>query len=313
MVTAPIDLIRKVRLFNYKQAGEQERLPADLVDRQASALEKVRQALIGNGWVVEAQEGEESHFQVAVARDATYEICIGMPIKNLRPALSIDDPEAPQKVVDRLMHLTKYQSVLALDNPTSIITDSLEFELLDSHKQSFPDPNKIEIKQGETVFLRLKNYFSQALNVAILDLEPTWEISQLPINNFEAPFFQLDSGKQIVDCEIEFEIPETEGHESARETLKVFATRGVANFQWLLLPSLDENLQPKGNLNIELQEQVEQIKRRGKTVTINPLNDLLSTIGADIDDPPEVTRKAKVKSNPNADWTTKEIQITIKR
>lgn len=311
MVSAPIDLIRKVRLFDRKEAGEREQdLPAELVDRQTLALGKVRQALMGNGWIEEVKEGEESHYQVAIARDGTYEICTGMPINNLRPPLSIGDPKAPKKIVERLIHLSKYQAVQELDNPASKISEYLEFELLDSNKQSFLDPNNIELKQGETVFLHLKNNFPQALNVAILDLEPTWEISQLPINGMEAPFFQLDSGQKIVDLELEFEIPQND-YERAKETLKVFATKGAANFQWLLLPSLDEDRQPKGDRSRELQQQMEEIKTRGKTITVNPLNELLSTIGADIDEPPEVTRKLKAKPDPNADWATKEINITV--
>ena len=313
MVAAPVDLIRKVRLFAEKEAGDKEQdLPADLVDKQTAALEKVHQALAGNGWVVEVKEGEEAHYQVAVGRDGTYEICIGMPVKNLRPALSIEEPEAPKKVIDRLVHLAKYQSVQALDNPASDLTDYLEFELLDSKKQSFSNSNKIELKQGETVFLRLRNTFPQALNVAILDLEPTWEISQIPIQNIEAPFFQLDRDQKIVDIELEFQLPERDGYEKAKETLKVFATRGVANFQWLLLPALDEDMQSRGNLNKELEQQAEQMRTRGEAITINPLNDLLSIIGSDIEEPPVVTRKAKIKPNPNADWATKEIQITVK-
>jgi hypothetical protein len=312
MVTAPINLIRKVRLFDRKQEGDREQdLPADLVDKQTAALEKVRQALVGNGWLDEVRSGEEAHYQVAIGRNGEYEICIGMPIKNLRPALSIEEPEAPNKIVQRLIHLAKYQSVQALDNPASQITELLQFELLDSNKKPFPNTNNIELKQGETVFLRLKNNFSQALNVAILDLEPTWSISQIPINNLKAPFFQIDRNQQIVDIELEFEIPETDGYERAKETLKVFATRGVANFQWLLLDPLDADIQLKGNLNAELEQQAEQMRTRGETVTINPLNDLLSSIGADIDEPPVITRKAKVKPNPNADWATKEIQITV--
>ena len=308
MVAAPVDLIRKVRLFDRKIAGEREQdLPANLVDKQTSALEKVRQALIDNGWVVEADENEESYYQVAVAKDGTYEICIGMPIKNLRPPLSIDVPDAPKKIVERLIHLTKYQSVQALDNPASTITESLKFVLLDCNKNPFPNQDQIKLKKHETVFLRLKNNFSQSLNVAILDLEPTWEISQIPINNMEAPFFQLDSGQKIVDLQLEFELPEQDGYKQAIETIKVFATKGVANFQWLTLPSLDEEPQTRGNLNLEL----DKARTRSVNQKINPLNDLMSTIGADKEEPPQVTRKIKVKPNPDADWTTKEIRITV--
>ena len=159
MVAAPVDLIRKVRLFDRKEVGEKEQdLPADLVAKQTAALDKIRQALAGNGWVVEAQEDEESYYQVAVAKDGTYEICIGMPIANLRPALSIDDPDAPQKLVDRLVHLTKYQSVRALDNPSSDLSEHLEFQLCNKNKQPFPDTAKCLFKtRGSILFKNQKH------------------------------------------------------------------------------------------------------------------------------------------------------------
>jgi len=75
MVAAPVNLIRKVRLFAQKQAGDREQdLPVNLIDQQTEALAKIRQALVGNGWVVEVQGGEEAHYQVAVGKDGEYEI-----------------------------------------------------------------------------------------------------------------------------------------------------------------------------------------------------------------------------------------------
>ena len=206
MVAAPIDLIRKVRLFANKQAGDREQdLPADLVPKQTVALKKVRQALVDNGWVVEVKGGEEAHYQVAVGRDGTYEICIGMPIKNLRPALRIEDPEAAKKVVARLVHLTKYQSVQALDHPTSDLTDYLQFELCDRHKQPFPEPQNVSLKPGEVSYLKIKNNY--------------------------AP--------------------------------------------------------------------------------INPLNNLLSAIGSDLNNPPEKTRAMVYEADFEAEWATQAIQITV--
>ena len=150
MVAAPVNLIWKVRLFDGKQAGNREQdLPADLVEQQTAALEKLRQALAGNGWVVEVQEGEEEHYQVAVGRDGEYEICIGMPLKNFRPALSIKDSLAPKKVCDRLVHLSKYQAVQELDNPASELTEYLEFQLCNQNKQLFPEPQNVFLKPSE--------------------------------------------------------------------------------------------------------------------------------------------------------------------
>ncbi|MEM8721775.1 MAG: caspase family protein [Cyanobacteria bacterium P01_G01_bin.39] len=302
MVAAPVDLIRKVRLFDRKVAGEKEQdLPAELVAKQSSALAKVRDALTGNGWVVEAQENEESYYQVAVAKDGSYEICIGMPIDNLRPALSIEDPEAPYKVVDRLVHLTKYQSVRALDNPASELAEYLEFQLCDRNKELFPDPQNVSLKPGEVTYLKVKNNYSKTLNVAVLDLEPTWEISQVPIQGDFSSFFSLDSGKEAY-TKLRLALPEN--YKQTKETLKIFATKGSANFQWLILPSLDEQPQTRGNIpNQELKTR--------STSNISPLNNLLTAIGSDIDNPPEKTRAMVYEPDPEAEWATQEILITV--
>ncbi len=301
MVTAPVNLIKKVRLFTQKQAGDREQdLPVNLVDKQVEALAKVRQALVDNGWVVEVKDGEEAHYQVAVGKDGEYEICIGMPIKNLRPPLKIDDLEAPQKVVDRLVHLGKYQAVQELDNPASELTDYLEFELCDKNKQPFPDPQNVSLKPGEVSFLKLKNTYEQTLNVAVLDLEPTWEISQVPVQGKIASFLPLDPGQEAF-TKLRLQLPGD--YQQIMETLKVFATKGVANFQWLLLPSLDEQPATRGaTLN-------EELRTRGGNV--NPLNNLLTAIGGDVNNPPKLTRAMIYESDPEAEWVTKEIVITV--
>jgi hypothetical protein len=304
MVAAPTDLIRKVRLFDRKEVGEREQdLPADLVNKQTTALERVRQALTGNGWVVEVKDGEEGHYQVAVGRDGAYEICIGMPIKNLRPALSIEDPQAPQKVVARLVHLTKYQAVQELDNPASKLTEYLVFEICDENKQPFPDPQNVSLKFGEEVYLKIENTSSTILNVTVLDLEPTWEISQFDIRGERSSFVALEPGEKAFSWLAIQEIPED--YQQAKETLKIFAMKGLANFQWLILPSLDEPLPIRGN------SPDQELKTRAFNQHINPLNNLLSAIGSDLDNPPEKTRKAVSKSSPKDEWTTQEIQITI--
>ena len=307
MVAAPVDLIRKLRLFDRKKAGEQEQdLPAELVDRQTAALEKVRQALEGNGWVTEAKENEESYYQVAVAKDGTYEICIGMPIKNLRPALSIDDPDAPKKVIDRLVHITKYQSVQALDNPASELTDYLDFQLCDKRKQPFADPQNVLLKPGEVSYLKIKNNYDQTLNMAVLDIEPTWEISQVPVQGDFASFTPLDPGQEAY-TKLRLALPAD--YKQVKETLKIFATKGLANFQWLLLPSLDERPQTRGNQpNKELTTNT-----RSANQSINPLNNLLTAIGSDLDNPPDQTRAMVYEPEPDADWASQEIQITVSK
>jgi hypothetical protein len=308
LVAAPVDLVRLVLLLDNKEAGDKEhQLPAELVDKQQEALEKVRQALAGNGWVVEVKAGdkEKSHYQVAVGREGEYEISSETPLTNLGTPLQIDAPDAALGVVKRLVHLAKYQAVQALDNPSSELAKYVEFELLDQNKQPFPEPNNIVLKQGQAVFLRVQNTLKQPLNIAVLDLDSTWAISQMLIQQgIEDIFFFLDSTQEIY-LPMEPELPEGEDYKQAKETLKLFATRGVANFQWLTLSALDEDLGQKGNLDEEFTR-----KAQTRGLGINPLNALLGNIGADVEKPPE-TRRMRPKFDPNADWLTKQVTFTI--
>ena len=227
MVSAPIDLVRRVLLLDNKEAGDKEhQLPAELVDKQKEALEKVRQTLTGNGWVVEVKAGDElkSHYQVAVGRDGEYEISSETPFKNLGTPLQIDVSETAVGVVKRLVHLAKYQAVQALNNPASELTDYLELELVDQNKQAFSEPSNIVIKQGQSVFLRVKNTFSQPLNIAVLDIDATWAISQYPIGGIEDIFFPLQANQPMY-LKMRPALPGGDNYKQATETLKVFATR----------------------------------------------------------------------------------------
>lgn len=296
MLSAPADLVRRVRLFDQKKLGSGDNeLPTQaLVDQQKSALAAVRQALAQNGWVNEVQGEEEGHYQVAIGKNGEYEICIGLPIENLNPPLMIDEAKAPEEVVRRLVHLAKYQSVQELDNPASELTEALEFVLLDSNKQPFSNQSNITLKQGTMVYLRLKNLSPEALNVAVLDLEPTWEISQIPLRGIDAPFFQL-APQEIIDTRLRFKVPQDEGYQQAKEMLKLFATRGPADFRWLKLPSLDQEI--KGH------EATRGI--------MSAFGKLLEAVGENPSDSPLLTRAAVYEPDPNAEWVTKQIQITI--
>ena len=316
MVSAPVDLVRRVRLFDQKQAGEKENeLPPQLVENQKPALEAVRQALANNGWVVELQENDnrEAHYQVAIGRNGEYEICTGMPLKNLRPELTINDPDAATTIVNRLVHLAKYQTVQELDNPASELADCLEFQLCDSNKQPYSSASNITLKNREVVYLRVKNTSSQTLNIAILDLDPTWAISQIPIKGIPAPFYQLQGREELFIGRIRPTVPEGKGYEQVTETLKLFATRGLADFRWLALTPLDEEFDKKGNLNEKLEEIAKEFTTRGEAQSISPLNNLLTTIGSDVDNPPTLNRAMVYEPDPNSEWVVKQIQVSIKQ
>ncbi len=321
MVSAPVELIQRVRLFDGKEAGETDdhetltklnQLPLNLVGRQTEALEKVRQALQDNGWVVEAQGDEAAMYQVAIDSKGNYEICRGMPIPNLRPLLSMDDPSAPQEVVKRLVHLTKYQAVQSLDNASSKLSKNLTVELLTEDGDPFPDPQNPVVEDGDVVTLRLKNNGNQPLKVAVLDLEPTWEISQIPLGGFESPFLQVPPGGKE-EMQLQMGLPDDPAYRESVEILKVFAIQnGLADFRWLTLPALDKPPTARGiQLNEALKGQAQATRSMGGDSSINPLNDLLTMIGADMENAPTSTRSATLVRNPKDEWVTQQIQIVV--
>ncbi len=313
MVSAPVDLIQRVRFTDTKVEGEQENeLPSNLVSRQKEALDMVRQALAGNGWVVEEGEGETALYQVAIDREGNYEICRNMPIPNLRPLLPIDDPTAPKRVVARLVHLAKYQAVESLDNSSSKLAQAIEVELLQENGIPFDDPQNPVVNNGDIVCLRLTNKGTQPLKVAVLDIQPVWAVSQLPIGGLETPFFNLAVGAKE-ETQFSMSLPDDEAYQQAREVFKVFAVqKGLADFRWLTLPPLDEPSAKRGvELDAKLKGMLEEATTRGENEGVNPLNDLLKMIGADLDNAPPANRAATMIVDPKQDWVTKQVQMTL--
>ena len=304
MLSAPVELVRGVRLFK-KEVGEKDnQLPQAIKDREDDALSAVEEALAGNGWLKLADAQQKEDYLVAVNQKGEYEICIGTPIENLTPALNIDDSDAPQKVVKRLIHLVKYQAIQQLSNQFSDLTNKLEVELLTQPNwrlempkkpQPFSEPTNLVVKSGEYAFLRIKNASSQVLNIAVLDLEPNWAVSRIQLQRPEAVFYPFNPNQEML-LPLNLTLPER--YLNGGETIKVFATIKQNDFRWLELPSLDE----------EIGKKAEKLARGD-----NPLGQLLAAVGADVDRPPELTRAAVPIFDPSQEWTTKDLKITLTR
>ncbi|MEG3931797.1 MULTISPECIES: caspase family protein [unclassified Microcoleus] len=304
MLSAPVDLVRGVRLFK-KEVGEKDNeLPQAIADKQDNALSAVKEALAGNGWLKLADAQQKEDYLVAVNQLGEYEICVGTPIENLLPALKIEHSEAPQQVVQRLVHLAKYQAIQELSNQFSELTNQLEVELLTQPNwlpgmpkkpQPFPDPTNLVVKSGEYAFLRIKNTSSQVLNVAVLDLESNWAVSRIQLQIPEAIFYPFNPNQEML-IPLAINLQDTVKYSKGAETLKVFATVRQNDFRWLELPSLDEEIASKAGLQRDP----------------DPLGILLTAVGADVDDEPP-TRAAVPIFDPSQEWTTKEIQLTVMR
>jgi hypothetical protein len=315
MVSAPIELVQRVRLFDGKVSGNSDdnELPENLVDCQTEALEKIRQALKSNGWVVEAQGDEAATYQVAIDREGNYEICRGLPIPNLRPLLSINDPSAPDKIVKRLVHLAKYQAVQSLDNAGSRLADNLKIELIPENGQPLSEPQNPVVQHNQEVTLRITNKGSYPLKISVMDLDPAWGVFQLPLDNQDyGAFFYLEKGTSA-EQKFNMEVPDDEAYESSVEIIKVFAVReGLADFRWLELPALDEP--PPKDRNAQLDESIRGMATRGLAQeSLNPLNNLMEMIGADAENSPNVTRAMKPRYEPEQEWFTKQLRVRVEK
>lgn len=139
----------------------------------------------------------------------------------------------------------------------------------------FDEPSNITVQEGEYVFLRIKNTYQKPLNAAILDLEPTWEISPIPVIGLDSSMYFFHRNEEQV-IPLGLQLPQTTGYKQAIEVVKVFATLGSADFEWLTLPSLDEVIAPRA------------ATRGIKSV----LRNLLEAIGGNAESKPAMTRAA---------------------
>ncbi|MEG4801048.1 caspase family protein [Microcoleus sp. ARI1-B5] len=309
MLAAPIELVRRVRLF-FKQedTGDgklppNQVLPPEILKIQGEALAAIKSAIpnAGKGWVELVSEGQAEHYQVAITKDGEYEICdpSGEPFENLRPHLKVNDLNAAEKVVKRLIHLAKYQAAEGLKN-TSALTNKLIVQLADENKNPLADPTKQTLKEAERTYLYIKNDSSQELSVAVLDFQSNWAIDRLDIFGDGAEFATFSPGAEEL-IPIKFSLPN--GYKEGQEILKVFAVaNNSAKFNWLKLPPLDAPIEPKSAA--EKGEQEEAIRNSS-----NPLDKLIAAISADVDEAPPV-RAAQV-DDPNRGWTTKSVTLTV--
>jgi hypothetical protein len=223
---------------------------------QDTALKAVDQALAagGSGWVEKSLESSAEFVVTVDEKGQEYMICDrgGGPIKNLRPALKVGDSAAPAKVVQRLVHLAKYRAVQDLENfdVNAPLRGQLVAELVgvqdDYEPGEKPDPQPFEqtdgrvrtVRPGQTVFLRIRNNASMALNIAVLDLQPDWGISQVFPRLQNVNSEPLDSKAELPLIALTAGLPN--GYTEGSDLLKVFATVGGANFRVLELPALDK-------------------------------------------------------------------------
>ncbi|HEX9962741.1 MAG TPA: caspase family protein, partial [Pyrinomonadaceae bacterium] len=234
---------------------------------QDAAIEKLRAVIAadegdtaaGEKWIRLANDGEEVDFQVAVNVHGEYEIwdANGRTLPNLRPAQNISDDGAPAQIAKRLVHLTKYRNARLIDNtdPTSPLARKIVAELGRQKKdkegniiqdekgnpvfEAFGTPAR-PLSVGEEVCLRVTNLSGKPVNIAIMDLQPDWGISQAfpsPDGGQEYELLEAGADKSLL-LPMQAWLPED--YQEGVDTLKIFATIEGTSFHWLEMPALDQ-------------------------------------------------------------------------
>jgi hypothetical protein len=239
--------------------------------------------------------------QVAAAGPRAYRIddASGNPIANLGPAISVAEPDAAARVVERLAHLARFGLVQMLDNSDSRspLTGRVEIELLalqaDYEHGEALQPRPFHGGQPERIphdtwfCMRLHNRSELELNVVVLDLQPDWGISRAVPSDM--PWLQLAPGT-YVDTAMRAWLPE--GYGTSTDTLKAIATIEPAEFNWLCLDALDERGRRRG-------------ARKG--IASDDLRDAMEAMRSTT----RATRNVHAATVPTLGWTTVKRAIII--
>jgi hypothetical protein len=294
--TGEAQLQRRVRLVS--EDGE---TAADHVDALNSAARAIKSR--PDGFVQLAGDKDPSDYIVTVNHTREYVICDagGRPVPNLRPPLRISDSDAAIGLSQRLVHLAKFTNIRILDNGgQSALARKLLVELAGVQTsyvpgdQPAPQPFTTaghihSLNHGEWTFLHIRNNFSEALNVTVLDLQPDWGISQIYPSRSGA-FEVVDPGGELL---LPLRVTLPEGYQAGTDIIKVFATLKTTSFRWLELPALDQ----AGSAD----------NLRGIPAT--SLEKFLSAFSA----PEATTRQVEIPTSTAAEWVTHQVEIEITR
>jgi hypothetical protein len=204
--------------------------------------------------------------------------------------------------------LTKYRNVQELDNrdPYSPLARKLAIEWLGYQDEydtttylapkPFADCADIAcVQAGQYAILRIRNAMepgfrndpARILNIAVLDLQPDWGITQIYPTG-AAAIEPLDPGAKI-ELPIRMTLPDT--YQDGIDTFKVLATIDATDFRWLELPRLDQPMPKKRN-----------------HLSKHTLLELLLASVAE-DGPLPGCRNGTAYSAPGREWVTAQVEI----
>jgi hypothetical protein len=216
------------------------------------------------------------------------------PLKNLLFPIKVDEHKAEEKLINRLIHVARYESILALDNEDAFATlnNKLKVEVVKSVKRQpvvLNADGKVPVleEKEKGVGLIMRNESNRTLNITALNLDADFSISKFYPDG--APYDVVEPGQNIRK-ELKLSLPQN--YEEAANIIKVFATVDGTNFQLLELPPLDQS-----------RKGVEHPEPK------NALEQLLAAV-VDEENP---QRKITVVTDASEEWTTEKVEVVVKK
>ena len=290
--------IRKVRLL-LPDASVQ--FPGINLLSIPTQIKQSKERVEGHRWIEfcsEEEPDENVDYFVSLNSEGEYWILDAnkQRIKNILFPIKVDEPEAEERLINRLIHVARYYTVLDLDNDDAFapLNGKLKVELVKSEKRQLKvlnTGNNIPVitEREENIYLKVRNESKQTLNITILILDADLSISTFYLDGVAAeaiePGQEQNSRKNLT-----LELPQN--YQEALNVIKVFATVNKTTFELLELPALDQ-------------------ERRGfgtQTPT-NSLEKLLSAV-VDEDNP---TRKVTMAVDASDEWTTEKVEVVVKK
>jgi len=261
-------------------------------------LKTKKEEVEGHRWIEfcsETETDENVDYFVSLNSEGEYWILDANkePIKNLLFPIIIDEPEATARLIYRLIHVARYESILALDNEDAFATlnGKLKVELGKSEKREFIPFNTGDnvpiLEEEEEFFVRIYHKYNGTLNIAALILQPDFSIIKFYPERITCEPVDLGQNK---GTSIKLGLPEN--YQEGVYIIKVFATVDATNFQLLELPALD---QPRPGV--------------GDKKPTNALEELLTAV-VDEENP---KRKITVVTDASEEWTTEKVEVVVKK
>jgi hypothetical protein len=263
-----------------------------------TTIKQIKERVEGHRWIEfcsEEEPDENVDYFVSLNSEGEYWILDAQKqrIKNILFPIKVDEPEVEERLINRLIHVARYYTVLDLDNEDAFapLNGKLKVELVKSEKRQQVVVNtgdKVpELEVGERVALRIYNQANRILNISGLILQADLSIVKFYPQGTVGE--GVDPG-QFKETRLDIELPEN--YQEGVDVIKVFATVDTTNFQLLELPALDQAR-----------------KGFGAQKPTNSLEKLLSAV-VDEDEP---KRNIKVVIDASEEWTTEKVEFVVKK